>query len=118
MMLNEVFPSGECRRAPHRDTPALPAEPTCVSYGRVLVCPVEAGARQQREPATVQAGVHAMAIVLDLMQPYRALRRRLYQFAKLWLNPTWKSGGIAPRPIIHRFRHHSFGIKLAARYPE
>ena len=51
--------------------------------------PVEAGARQQRDPAVVEAGVHAIAIVLDLMQPVWALRRCLYLFAKLGLDPLW-----------------------------
>jgi hypothetical protein len=50
-------------------------------YGTVFVRPVEARARQQRDPPTVQASVHAISVILDLMQPLRALRRRVYQFA-------------------------------------
>jgi hypothetical protein len=40
-------------------------------YGRVLVRPVEARTHQQRDPATVQVGVHAISVMLDLMQPFR-----------------------------------------------
>src|ERR1700738_3482660 len=40
----------------------------------------------------------AQSVVFDLMQPLRALRRRIYQSAKLWLDPTWKSGRIAAGP--------------------
>src|SRR5207244_11115578 len=57
--------------------------------------------------ASVQAGVHAITVVLDLMQPFRALRRRVYQFAELWLDPRWKTGRRAARPICRRFCHHS-----------
>jgi hypothetical protein len=60
-------------------------------YGRILVRPVQARARQQLDTASVQAGVHAISVVLDLMQPFRALRSRVYQFAKLWLDPLWQT---------------------------
>jgi hypothetical protein len=69
----------------------------CRGYGRILTRPVEAGAGQQRDPAAVRAGVHAISVVLDLMQPLRALRRRVYQFAKL--DPRWKSWRGASRLI-------------------
>jgi peptide deformylase len=62
--------------------------------------PVQARARQQLGLAAVQAGVHAISVVLDLMQPSRALRRRVHEFAKLWLNPLWKTGRMALWPII------------------
>ena len=31
----------------------------------------------------------------------------IYQLAKLWLDPLWKTGGTALRPISHRFCYHS-----------
>jgi hypothetical protein len=76
-------------------------------YGRILVRPVQPRAGQQRDPAVVEAGVHAISVVLDLMQPLRALRRRVYQFAKLWLDPLWKIWRRAARLIGRRFCHHS-----------
>ena len=69
---------------------------------------VEARARQQLGPVAIQAGVHAISVVFDLMQPFRALRRRVHQFAKLWLDPLWKTGRMALRPIVPRFRHYSW----------
>jgi len=71
------------------------------------VSPVQARARQQLSSAAVQAGVHAISVVLDLVQPFRALRRRGHQLAKLWLDPLWKLGRMASRPIIHRFCYHN-----------
>ena len=68
---------------------------------------VRAGPGQQRDPATVQAGVHAVSVVLDLMQPFQALRRRVCQLAKLWLDPLWKIGRRAARLIGRRFCYHS-----------
>jgi len=53
--------SMECRDAPAERLEAGP----------------QARARQQRDPATVQAGVHAISIELDLMQPFHSLRRRI-----------------------------------------
>jgi hypothetical protein len=50
-------------------------------HGRILVRPVEARARQQLGFASVQTGVHAISVVLDLVEPFRALGRRVYQFA-------------------------------------
>jgi hypothetical protein len=38
-----------------------------------------------------------------------ALRRRVYHFAKLWLDPTWEFSRTAPGPTARRFRHHSRG---------
>jgi hypothetical protein len=74
--------------------------------------------RQQLDPAAVQAGVHAIAVVLDLVEPIRALRSRVYQLAKLWLDPLWKIGRRAAWPICRQSRHRSLEIKLAARNPE
>ena len=53
--------------------------------------PVQAGARQQLDFAVVETGVHAIAVVLYLMQPLRTLRRLVYQRAKLWLDPPWQT---------------------------
>ena len=55
----------------------------CRGYGMVFVRPVQARARQQLGPASVQAGVHAISIVLDLVEPFRALGRRIDQLAEL-----------------------------------
>ena len=65
--------------------------------------PVQARARQQLDSAAVQPGVHAISVILDLMQPVLALRGRVYQFAKLWLDPTWKYGRIALRLLFVDF---------------
>ncbi len=40
-----------------------------LDHAPVSVRPVQAGARQQRGFAAVDAGVHAVAVVLDLVQP-------------------------------------------------
>jgi hypothetical protein len=61
--------------------------------------PVEARAGQQLGLTVVQAGMHAISVVLDLMQPFRTLRRRVHQFAQLRLDPLWKTGQRAARPV-------------------
>ena len=79
--------------------------------------PIEARARQQLGPAAVQAGVHAISVVLDLMQPFQALGRRVHHFATLRLAPLWKAAvrsrngwhlGAAPaqRPAGRRHADH------------
>jgi hypothetical protein len=45
--------------------------------------PVQAGARQQLDLATVDAGVRPVAVVLDLMDPVLARRRLVYQAREL-----------------------------------
>jgi hypothetical protein len=32
------------------------------------------------------------------MKPFRALRSFVQQFAELWLDPLWKTGGMVSRP--------------------
>src|SRR5713226_9223619 len=76
----------------------------------VFVRPVQARPRQQPRFASVEAGVHAISVVLDLMQPFWALGVGVYQFAKLWLEPSGKTGRAVPRPIYRRSRHHGFAI--------
>jgi hypothetical protein len=78
--------------------------------------PVEARAGQQLGPAAVQAGMHAISVVLDLMQPFRALRRHVHLFAQLWFNPIWKTCRIASRLICRRFRHHNRGKALVSAW--
>jgi hypothetical protein len=43
--------------------------------------------------------VHAISVVFDLMQPFRALRRRVHHFAKLRLDPLWETGE-GPRDLL------------------
>ena len=78
-------------------------------YRRVLVRPVQARVRQQLGPTAVQAGVHAISVVLDLIQPFQALGRRVHHFSTLRLAPFWKTCRIASRLICRRFRHHNRG---------
>jgi len=83
--------AGRRRKVPRRNTPAVVTGQKGRGDGRVLVRPVQAGARQQPGFAVVETGVHAIAVVLDLVQPLRTLRRLAYQFAKLWFDPLWQT---------------------------
>ena len=49
--------------------------------------PVQAGAGQQPDLAAVDAGVHAVAVVLDLVQPFLARRRFVDEARELRLDP-------------------------------
>ena len=49
--------------------------------------PVQACARQQLDLAAFDAGVHALAVVLNLMQPVVARWRLVYQARELRLDP-------------------------------
>ena len=53
----------------------------------VAMRPVEAGAGQQLDVAAVDARMHAVAVVLDLVQPAVARRRLVYQARELRLDP-------------------------------
>jgi predicted component of type VI protein secretion system len=54
--------------------------------------PVQAGARQQLDLTAVNAGVHAVAVVLDLVQPAAARWRLVHQARELRLDPLgWSS---------------------------
>ena len=63
--------------------------PVCGGLDRSLVAmrPIEACARQQRGLAAVDPGVHAVAVVLDLMQPAVARRRFVDEARELRLDP-------------------------------
>ena len=38
--------------------------------------------------------MHAVAIVLDLVQPLGPVWRLVDQFAKLWLDPLWQTASV------------------------
>jgi hypothetical protein len=58
-----------------------------LSSSAVAVRPVEACPGQQFDVAAVDAGVHAVAVVLDLVQPAVARRRLIYKARELRLDP-------------------------------
>src|SRR6266404_889103 len=72
------------------------------------VRPGETRARPKNSAvARCQGEMHAISVMLDLVQPFGALRRRVNQFAKLWLDPLSKTGRRAAGQISHRFCHYS-----------
>jgi len=77
-----------------------------LGYRWVFVRPIEARPRQQLGPAAVEASVHAIAVVLDLVQPIRAAGRRIDQLAQLRLDPLRKPARIAARRGTSRSRNH------------
>ena len=50
-----------------------------------------------------EAGVHAVSVVFNLVQPVRAAGRRIDQLAELRLDPSRETGHIAPRPVSQIF---------------
>ena len=68
----------------------------------VAVRPVQARPGQQFDLATVDPGVHAVAIVLDLVQPAGARRRLIYQARELRLDPLRRP---RCRSHVHRVNH-------------
>ena len=52
--------------------------------------PIQARPGQQLDVAAVDARVHAVAVVLDLVQPAVARRRLVYQARELRLDPFWR----------------------------
>jgi len=56
----------------------------------VAMRPVEACPGQQLDLAAVDLGVHAVAVVLDLVKPAITRRRLVYQAGELWLDPFWR----------------------------
>src|ERR1700727_3912304 len=62
--------------------------------GRLIaVAPVEAGAGQQSDVAAIDAGMHAIAIVLDLVDPAGTVRRFVRESRQLRLDPSWGMAG-------------------------
>jgi hypothetical protein len=45
---------------------------------------------EELDLAVVQACMHAVTVVLDLVQPVRALGRFLDEARQLWLDPFWR----------------------------
>jgi hypothetical protein len=86
------------------------------------VRPVQAGAGQQLGFTLVEAGVHAVAIVLDLVQPLGPVWRLGYQRAKLGFNPLWQPASVhviarraAPAVTIIGNARRRIRIDLATR---
>jgi hypothetical protein len=55
----------------------------------IAVAPVEPGAGQQSDFAAIDAGVHAIAIVLDLVDPAGTVWRFVHEPRQLRLDPSW-----------------------------
>jgi hypothetical protein len=76
---------------------ALHVEDAKRGDGRLIaVAPVEPGAGQQSDVAAIDAGMHAIAIVLDLVDPAGTVRRFVHESRQLRLDPSW-------RMVVRRF---------------
>ena len=53
----------------------------------IFMRPVEPGAGQQSDRATVEARMHPVAVELELVQPFRSVRRLVDQFGELRFDP-------------------------------
>jgi hypothetical protein len=53
----------------------------------VAVRPVETGPRQQLDLAAIDPRLHAVAVLFNLVQPFAARRRLVYQARELQLDP-------------------------------
>jgi hypothetical protein len=71
-------------------------------YGRVFMRPVKPGARQQPNGAAVQPCMHAVAIELDFMEPFRPVRRLVDQLGELRLHPGGQRHRLPAPPFIKR----------------
>ena len=60
--------------------------------GRVLMGPIEAGARQQLEGAAVEPRMQAVAVIFDFVQPAITVRRRVDQLRQLRPHPLRQGG--------------------------
>jgi|HubBroStandDraft_3_1064219.scaffolds.fasta_scaffold49264_2 hypothetical protein len=52
--------------------------------------PIQAGSGEQFDFVAIYPRVHAIAVVLDLVQPISALGRFLGEARQLGLNPCWR----------------------------
>ena len=52
--------------------------------------PIQSGSGEQLDLAAIDPRVHAVAVVLDLVQPVSALGRFLDEARQLGLNPGWR----------------------------
>jgi hypothetical protein len=72
---------------------------------RVFLGPVEPSAGQQLYRAAIEAGVHAVAVELDLVQPLVAFRRRVDELGQLRRDPLRQGR----RVWTPRYRPHHAG---------
>ena len=99
-LIRAAFVHRRLEAAEHRHAVAVERAKLAVEIGRlhlqgakrldrapVAMRPVEACAGQQLDVAAVDARVHAVAVVLDLVQPAVARRRLVYQARELRLDP-------------------------------
>ena len=69
--------------------------------------PIIAPARQNLDPASVEPGVHAVSVELDLVQPVRAIRCFLHELGELRFDPRrWRSEFSSGW-----FKAHSFQVR-------
>jgi len=54
--------------------------------------PIQAGSGEQLDLGPIDPRVHAVAVVLDLVQPLFARRRFVYEARELRLDPRWGMG--------------------------
>jgi len=52
--------------------------------------PIQAGSGEQLDIAAIDTRVHAVAVILNLVQPVLALRRFLDEARQLGLDPFWR----------------------------
>ena len=67
--------------------------------------PVEAGAGQQPDRATVQPRMHPIAVEFDFVQPFRSVRRLVDEFGELRFDPTGERRRLGAPPSAERSRH-------------
>jgi hypothetical protein len=97
--LTDVFPSGRTPHSPSSRYACLAGRVnTAAAIGRYLCVQSRPVRVSSLGTSAVEAGVHAVSVVFDLMKPFRALRSFVQQFAELWLDPLWKTGGMVSRP--------------------
>src|SRR5712692_2500271 len=72
---------------------------------RIFMRPVEPGAGQQLDGAPVQPRMHAVAVELDLVQPFGAFRRRVDELRQLRPDPLRETGLLGSRLARYRPRH-------------
>ena len=94
IMLKEVMPSWK-NAAQFAVEIGLPRAERRYGRGdrRIFMGPVEPGAGQQPHIATVQPRMHAVAVELDFVQPFVALRCRVDQLRELRCDPFRQGGG-------------------------
>ena len=81
---------------------------------RIFVRPVEPGARQQFHRAAVEARMHAVAVVLDFVEPLIAVRRRVDEFRQLRPDPLRQRGHCR---TIGSISEGSLFLTLPTRWP-